>query len=98
VSSYITACLFLLPLIARLGGAADPLPTTHTVTLGAPLPANGIRQDFLRARIEDGRAYAPDGQDSAALVALASSDGLIVRLPHAPAAAAGDSAEMLALD
>ena len=98
VSSYVTACLFLLPLIARLGGAADPYPTTRTVTLGAPLPANGIRQDYLRARIEDGRAYAPDGQDSAALVALASADGLIVRLPHAPAAAAGDSAEMLALD
>ncbi len=98
VSSYVTACLFLLPLIARLGGAADPLPATRTVTLGAPLPANGIRQDYLRARIENGRAFAPDGQDSAALVALASSDGLIVRLPHAPAAAAGDSAEMLALD
>ncbi len=98
VSSYVTACLFLLPLIAKLGGAADPLPATRMVTLGAPLPANGARQDYLRARIEDGRAYAPDGQDSAALVALAGSDGLIVRLPHAPAAAAGDSAEMLALD
>jgi len=98
VSSYVTACLFLLPLIARLGGAADPYPKTRTVTLGAPLPLNGIRQDYLRARIEDGRAYAPDGQDSAALVALATSDGLIVRPPHAPAAAIGDSAEMLALD
>ena len=98
VSSYVTACLFLLPLIARLGGAADPLPATRTVTLGAPLPLNGIRQDYLRARITDGRAYAPDGQDSAALVALASADGLIVRPPHAPAAAAGDSAELLTLD
>ncbi len=98
VSSYVTACLFLLPLVARMGGAADPLPATCTVTLGAPLPANGARQDYLRARIEHCRAYAPDGQDSAALVALAGSDGLIVRLPHAPAAAIGDSAEMLALD
>jgi len=97
VSSYVTACLFLLPLIAKLGGAADPYPKTRTVTLGAPLPRNGARQDYLRARIEGGRAFAPDGQDSAALVALASSDGLIVRPPHAPAAAAGDSAEMLAL-
>jgi molybdopterin molybdotransferase len=98
VSSYVTACLFLLPLIAKLGGAADPYPTTRTVALGAALPPNGARQDYLRARIEDGRAYAPDGQDSAALVALAGSDGLIVRPPHAPAAAIGDSAEMLALD
>jgi len=98
VSSYVTACLFLLPLIAKLGGASHPLPATRAVTLGAPLPANGARQDYLRARIEDGLAFAPDGQDSAALVALASSDGLIVRPAHAPAAYAGDSAEMLALD
>jgi molybdopterin molybdotransferase len=97
VSSYVTATLFLLPLIAQMGGAADPLPSTRAVTLGAPLPANGVRQDYLRARIEDGRAFAPDGQDSAALVALASSDGLIVRPPHVPAAQIGDSAEMLDL-
>jgi molybdopterin molybdotransferase len=97
VSSYVTARLFLLPLIARMGGAADPLPATRTVTLGAPLPANGERQDYLRARIEGGRAFAPDGQDSAALVALAAADGLIVRAPHVPAANSGDSAEMLDL-
>lgn len=97
VSAYVTACLFLLPLIARMGGAADPLPAPRTVTLGAPLPANGPRQDYLRARIEQGRAFAPDGQDSAALVALAAADGLIVRPPHVPAAEIGDSAEMLDL-
>jgi molybdopterin molybdotransferase len=97
VSSYVTAILFLLPLIARMGGAADPLPSTRIVTLGAPLPANGVRQDYLRARFENGRAFAPDGQDSAALVALASAGGLIVRPPHVPAARTGDSAEMLDL-
>lgn len=97
VSAYVTATLFLLPLIAWLGGARDPLPATRTVRLGAPLPANGIRQDYLRARLDGDRAFAPDGQDSAAVVALASADGLIVRLPHAPAARAGDSAEMLML-
>ncbi len=98
VSSYVTSCLFLLPLIARLGGAADPLPAPRTVTLGASLPASGMRQDYLRARIKNGRAFAPDGQDSAALAALAAADGLIVRPPHAPAAEEGDTAEMLPLD
>jgi molybdopterin molybdotransferase len=98
VSSYVTARLFLLPLIARLGGATDPLPTTRRLPLGVDLPANGPRQDYLRARVENGRAHAPDGQDSAAMVALAAADGLIVRPPHAPAARAGDSAEMLILD
>ena len=89
VSSYVTATLFLLPLIARLGGADRPLPVSRTVVLGAPLPANGARQDYLRARIEDGRAFAPDGQDSAALAALAAADGLIVRAPHAPGGSGG---------
>lgn len=98
VSSYVTARLFLLPLIARLGGASDPLPPSRLLPLGVDLPANGPRQDYLRARIEDGRAYAPDGQDSAAMVALAAADGLIVRPAHAPAARAGDSVEMLILD
>jgi molybdopterin molybdotransferase len=97
VSSYVTACLFLLPLIAHMGGAADPLPATRTVTLGSALPANGDRQDYLRARLEGGRAFALDGQDSAALVALAAADGLIIRPPHVPPAKIGDSAEMLDL-
>ncbi|HET8611410.1 MAG TPA: molybdopterin molybdotransferase MoeA [Sphingomonas sp.] len=98
VSAYVTALIFLLPLIARLGGASDPLPRARAVPLGVALPANGARQDYLRARIEGGRAFAPDGQDSAALAALAAADGLIVRAPHAPPAAIGDSAEMLMLD
>ncbi|WP_454882695.1 molybdopterin molybdotransferase MoeA [Sphingomonas oryzagri] len=97
VSSYVTACLFLLPLIARMGGAAHPLPRTRTVPLGAPLPSNGQRQDYLRARLVDGQAFAPDGQDSAALMALAAADGLIVRPPHVPRAEIGESVEMLYL-
>jgi molybdopterin molybdotransferase len=98
VSAYVTARLFLLPLIAHLGGAADPLPRTPPVTLGAPLPATGERADYLRARIEGDRAFASEAQDSAQLALLAAAGGLIVRPPHAPAAAIGDSAEMLALD
>src|SRR5690606_22021490 len=35
VSSYVTAFLFLLPLLRRLAGAADPLPATLTMPLGA---------------------------------------------------------------
>lgn len=98
VSAYVTACLFLRPLIAHLGGAADPLPPARRLPLGAPMPANGARQDYARARIEGGMAFAPDGQDSAHLVALSRADGLVVRPPHAPAAAAGDMVELLDLN
>ncbi|KQM18004.1 molybdenum cofactor biosynthesis protein MoeA [Sphingomonas sp. Leaf24] len=97
VSSYITALLFVRPLVARLAGAADPLPRTSRATLAHPLPANGPRQDYLRATQIDGQASTAAIQDSSMLRTLARSDCLIVRPPHAPAADAGDSAEILQL-
>jgi molybdopterin molybdotransferase len=97
VSSYITALLFVRPLVARLAGATDPLPRTVRATLAHPLPANGPRQDYLRATLVDGQASTAAIQDSSMLRTLARSDCLIVRAPHAPAADAGDSAEILQL-
>lgn len=97
VSSYITALLFVRPLVARLAGATDPLPRTVRATLAHPLPANGPRQDYLRATLVDGQASTAAIQDSSMLRTLARSDCLIVRPPHAPAADTGDSAEILQL-
>lgn len=97
VSSYITALLFVRPLVARIAGAADPLPRPIRATLAHPLPANGPRQDYLRATLIDGQASTAAIQDSSMLRTLARSDCLIVRAPHAPAADAGDSAEILQL-
>jgi molybdopterin molybdotransferase len=61
------------------------------------LPANGARQDYLRATLVDGRASTAAIQDSSMLRTLARSDCLIVRPPHAPPADTGDSAEILQL-
>ncbi|WP_242117600.1 molybdopterin molybdotransferase MoeA [Sphingomonas lacusdianchii] len=97
VSSYITALLFVRPLVARMAGAYDPLPRTVRATLAHPLPANGPRQDYLRATLVDGQASTAAIQDSSMLRTLARSDCLIIRAPHAPAADAGDSAEILQL-
>ena len=95
VSAFVTATLFVRPLVARLSGATDPLPQTSTALLGEPLPANGGRTDYLRAELRNGRAYASTIQDSSMLLTLARSTCLIVRPPLAPAAAEGDSAEIL---
>ena len=95
VSAFVTATLFVRPLVARLSGAADPLPQTSTALLVEPLPANGGRTDYLRAELRNGRAYASTIQDSSMLLTLARSTCLIVRPPLAPAAAEGDSAEIL---
>ena len=97
VSAFVTAMVFLRPLIAHLGGARDPSPVMRTAILGSALPANDRRQDYLRATTRDGRVHAAQRQDSSLLRTLAGADCLIVRAPHAPAVAAGDSVEVLAL-
>lgn len=97
VSAYITALLFVRPLVARIAGAADPLPRPVRATLAHPLPANGPRQDYLRATMVDGAVSTAAIQDSSMLRTLARSDCLIIRPPHAPAADRGDSAEILQL-
>ncbi len=95
VSAFVTALLFVRPLVMHLAGAADPFPRVSRILLGEDLPGNGERTDYLRAEIRDGRAFASTIQDSSMLRTLARSTCLIVREPHAPAAAAGDSAEVL---
>lgn len=97
VSAFVTAMLFVRPLVARLAGAADPLPQTRTVALGEPLPANGPRTDYMRAALVNGRAVAFGVQDSSMLRTLARADCLIFRAPGAPAAETGDSVEILPL-
>ncbi|PEQ13405.1 molybdopterin molybdenumtransferase MoeA [Novosphingobium sp. PC22D] len=90
VSSFVTAHLFVLPLLRAMLGAARPLPARIRTRLGAPVPANGPRQEFRRA-LWDGEVVVPvSEQDSAALAALASSNVLIDRPANAPAAAAGE--------
>jgi molybdopterin molybdotransferase len=95
VSAFVTARLFLLPLIAHLSGAVDPLPRTRVATLGEPLSGNGPRADYLRAAHRAGRVVAAAIQDSSMLRTLARADCLIVRAPHAPPAQTGDSVEIL---
>ncbi|MET0309135.1 MAG: gephyrin-like molybdotransferase Glp [Sphingomonas sp.] len=95
VSAFVTALLFVRPLILHLSGAADPLPRTRPAILGEPLPANGERTDYLRAELHDGRAFASTIQDSSMLRTLARAGCLIVREPGAPAANPGDSVEIL---
>ena len=103
VSTLVCGLLFLKPAIECLLGleAAAAPPLRARLTVG--LPANDQRQDYLRAmltRSADGTLEARpfSRQDSSMMSALAHSDCLIVRQPRAPAAAAGDSVEVILLD
>ncbi len=103
VSTVVCAALFLRPVLERLQGLARPPHRLRPARLGVPLKANDRRQDYLRSRLEpqdDGSLVATpyDRQDSSMLAILARCDGLLMRPPHAPAAAAGDAVWYLPLD
>ena len=95
VSAFVTAQLFLLPLIAHLGGASAPIPQTEPAILDAPLPAVGNRDDYVRARLSRGRGTPLANQDSAALATLAAADALIVRPAGAPPALVDEYVDIL---
>ncbi|WP_340119091.1 gephyrin-like molybdotransferase Glp [Pelagibius sp. 7325] len=102
VSAVVCSLLFARPALNALLGLDVPAHPVEQMVLGADLPQNDRRQDYLRATVAkngDGRRTAtPYGrQDSSMLALLAAADGLIVRAPHAPAAAKGDQVEVLAL-
>lgn len=97
VSAFVTALLFAVPLVSRMGGRAHDLPL-ETLPLASPLPANGVRRDHLRARRTPAGAEAFARQDSALLSLLAQAELLIIREARAPAAAAGDDVTCIALD
>lgn len=79
VSAYMTAFLFLLPLIRHLGGSSKPLPERLTAILGEDLPANGPRTDHIRASFTGGVITPIGTNDSAMLAALSISNTLIIR-------------------
>ncbi|CAM8632877.1 MULTISPECIES: molybdopterin molybdotransferase MoeA [Sphingobium] len=97
VSAFVTATLFLLPLVRHLGGARDPLPPTSDAPLASPLPATGDRDDYLRAWRGPGGIVSVTSQDSAATAAMAKADCLILRPAGSPPAAPGDRVLILPL-
>ena len=98
VSAYVTAFLFLLPLIRHFAGSKSPMPVKRTAGLKRALPANGERANFIRACL-DGDTIAPlPSKDSAMLAVLAKANALIYRQASAPAAADGEPVEYFELD
>jgi molybdopterin molybdotransferase len=95
VSACVTARLFLLPLLARLVGARDPLPRSEPARLATALPQVGGRADYVRATLSDGEVTPVGVVDSAVLSALARADALIVRPAGAPPADVGETVDIL---
>ncbi|MBR2172098.1 gephyrin-like molybdotransferase Glp [Sphingopyxis sp.] len=96
-SAYVTATLFLLPLVRHLAGARDPFPAVHRAPLAAALAEGGTRRDYLRARLEGGQLTPRFGQESGLTLPLASANALLIRDIGAPARAAGDMADYIVI-
>jgi molybdopterin molybdotransferase len=101
VSALVTATLFVGPAIARMLGRQELGPRIETARLGGDLPANDLRQDYMRAELREtpeGLLALPFGkQDSAMLSTLTRSGGLVIRAPYAPAVRKGAEVEVVRL-
>ena len=97
VSSLVCALLFLRPLLYALQGRAGALPDPSSMPALAPISSNGVRQDYMRARIVGGEVEPFSLQDSSMLTALAEADALIVRPANAPAVEKGGLVSVLPL-
>jgi molybdopterin molybdotransferase len=101
VSAFVGGYVFLLPAVRRLLGRTPETLAEETAILGADLRANGDRQDYMRAVLSDGPAgpvVTPLAlQDSGMVLPLAEANALLVRPPHAPAAAKGSPARIIRL-
>ncbi|HET9640263.1 MAG TPA: molybdopterin molybdotransferase MoeA [Allosphingosinicella sp.] len=98
-SAFVCAHLLLKPLMLALLGRTEPDPLVPAV-LTRDMPEGADREVYWRGRLRvDGGGrleVAPDDrQDSSLQTPLASSNALIRRLPNAPAAVAGDLADVL---
>ena len=98
VSAYVTATLFMMPLVRKMLGCSAPLPATCMAKIGTDMPAVGGRDDYVRSVLEGGMARPVVSQDSAATYALSLANCLIRRAAGSPAAQAGEAAEVVLLD
>jgi molybdopterin molybdotransferase len=96
-SAFVTATLFLLPLIRYLAGASTYLPLMQNAISNAPLPATTQRAEFLRANV-DGSGITPyNSQDSAKLSILAAANALLYRPAHSPEQQPGAKVSYIAI-
>jgi molybdopterin molybdotransferase len=100
-SGLVTAELFLRPLLAALQGADPSLPLERA-RLTRPLPQAGMREHWMRARLES----AADGsltvtpfadQDSSLVSVFAAANALLRRPAEAPPAQPGEVVDVLRL-
>lgn len=93
-STLITFCLLARPFLQKLQGAAYKAPLTLPVAAGFVRGRANLRQEFLRARIENGRAVPFKNQSSGVLSSASWADGVAI-VPSETQIAEGDIVDFI---
>lgn len=94
VSAFVVFCLFARPFLLARMGVALSAPLDFWVPAAFVRVKPGSRREFLRARLENGRAVLFPNQSSGVLTSLAWAEGL-VDVPAEVTVAAGDSVRFI---
>ena len=101
VSSMVLGHLLLRPAVDAMLGLPAAAPARIRARLGQAVGANGPREHYMRARLEEtaeGPVVFPfPAQDSSMLSILAAANALAVHAPGAGAMAAGDMIDVIPL-
>lgn len=97
VSAMVCGHVFLAPMIQAMLGLGTQRAPTRTAQLTDPLPANGPREHYQRARVDGDRITVFSRQDSALLSVLAQANALAISRPGAPEIPAGSTVDYIPL-
>ena len=97
VSAIVCGTVFVLPALRVMLGFSPGTVARQIMPLASDIGANGPREHYMRARLTRAGVLVAERQDSSLLSVLAQADALVVRPPHDPARAAGDSVEVIPL-
>lgn len=76
-SALVTFGLLARPYLLRIQGVEEVTPLSFPVSVGFDWPKAGGRREYLRARLEEGRAVLYPNQSSGVLLGASWADGLV---------------------
>ena len=95
VSAMVCGHIFVAPVIKAMLGLDKGPATTHKATLAHKIGANGPREHYMRARIDEDRVTVFERQDSALLTVLSDANCLLKRTPNEPPREKGETVEVI---
>ena len=97
VSAMVCGHVFVAPVIRQMLGLPAPPESRLQAPLATPLPANGPRAHYMRARMENGLLHPFEKQDSSLLSILSKANTLLIRPPFDKERTSGESVEYMAI-